>query len=60
MAITEALQGAAFVTGEAPIICLGVLDVEAKNLRFEYGARRRKCATAITSRRWTPRSCRLM
>ena len=37
-AIVAALQGAAFVTGEAPIICLGLLDADAKNLRFEYGA----------------------
>ncbi len=38
VAIVRALQGAAFVTGEPPIICLGLLDAEAKNLRFEYGA----------------------
>jgi signal transduction histidine kinase/FixJ family two-component response regulator len=37
-AIVEALQGAAFGTDEAPIICLGLLDAEGKNLRFEYGS----------------------
>lgn len=38
VAIVDALQGAAFVTGEPPIICLGLLDTEAKTLRFEYSA----------------------
>jgi signal transduction histidine kinase/DNA-binding NarL/FixJ family response regulator len=38
VAIVDALQGAAFVTGEPPIVCLGLLDADAKNLRFEYGA----------------------
>jgi signal transduction histidine kinase/FixJ family two-component response regulator len=38
VAIVEALQGAAFVTGEPPIICLGLLDAEGKNLRFQYGS----------------------
>ncbi|UMB68980.1 SpoIIE family protein phosphatase [Mycobacterium paraterrae] len=37
-AIVAALQGAEFVPGEPPTICLGLLDEEAKNLRFEYGA----------------------
>ena len=37
-AIVEALQGAALGTGEPPIVCLGLLDAEGKNVRFEYGA----------------------
>jgi CheY-like chemotaxis protein/anti-sigma regulatory factor (Ser/Thr protein kinase) len=36
-AIVEALQGAAFDGGEAPVICLGLLDSDGRNLRFEYG-----------------------
>ncbi|WP_292981130.1 SpoIIE family protein phosphatase [Mycobacterium sp.] len=36
-AIVEALQGAAFGRGTAPIICLGLLDADGNNLRFEYG-----------------------
>ncbi len=38
MSIVQALQGAEFVTGEPPIICVGLLDVDAKNVRFDYGA----------------------
>lgn len=37
-AIVAALQGATLGSAEPPIVCLGVLDAEAKNLRFEYGA----------------------
>jgi signal transduction histidine kinase/DNA-binding response OmpR family regulator len=35
-AIVEALQGARFGSNEAPIICLGLLDPEGNNLRFDY------------------------
>ena len=37
-AIVEALQGAAFGSSEGPIICLGLLDHEGKNVRFDYGS----------------------
>jgi signal transduction histidine kinase/FixJ family two-component response regulator len=37
-AIVDALQGAALGTGEPPTVCLGLLDAEGKNVRFEYGA----------------------
>ncbi|MDT5202247.1 MAG: hypothetical protein QOH34_3769 [Mycobacterium sp.] len=36
-AIAAALQGCSFGSGDAPVICLGVLDAEARNVRFEYG-----------------------
>ena len=35
-AIVEALQGARFGSSEPPIICLGLLDPEGRNLRFDY------------------------
>jgi signal transduction histidine kinase/FixJ family two-component response regulator len=38
VAIVDALQGAAYPSGDPPIICLGLLDAESKNLRFEYSA----------------------
>jgi signal transduction histidine kinase/FixJ family two-component response regulator len=37
VAIVDALQGCAFDAGDPPVICLGLLDAEGKNLRFEYG-----------------------
>jgi signal transduction histidine kinase/CheY-like chemotaxis protein len=36
-AIADALQGCSFGSGEAPAICLGVVDSDGKNIRFEYG-----------------------
>src|SRR3984885_15814680 len=33
VAIVDALQDAAYPSGDPPIICLGVLDVESKTLR---------------------------
>jgi CheY-like chemotaxis protein/anti-sigma regulatory factor (Ser/Thr protein kinase) len=36
VAIVDALQGAVYASGDPPIICLGLLDAESKNLRFEY------------------------
>ncbi|MGA9493613.1 MAG: SpoIIE family protein phosphatase [Mycobacterium sp.] len=36
-AIAAALQGCSFASGEAPVICLGVLDSDDKNIRFDYG-----------------------
>ncbi|MCV7329687.1 SpoIIE family protein phosphatase [Mycobacterium cookii] len=36
-AIATALQGCSFASGDAPVICLGVLDSDGKNIRFEYG-----------------------
>src|ERR1700722_12701685 len=38
VAIVDALQGAAYPSGNLPIICLGLLDAESKTLRFEYSA----------------------
>jgi len=38
VAIVDALQGAAYPSGDLPIICLGLLDAESKTLRFEYSA----------------------
>ncbi|HEY2199260.1 MAG TPA: SpoIIE family protein phosphatase [Mycobacterium sp.] len=38
VAIVDALQGAAYPSGESPIICLGLLDAESKTLRFQYSA----------------------
>jgi signal transduction histidine kinase/CheY-like chemotaxis protein len=37
-AITEALQVSSLGFGDVPVICLGVLDAEGKNVRFEYGS----------------------
>ncbi len=37
-AIVEALQGAAYGADDPPVICLGLLDAESKNLRFEFSA----------------------
>jgi CheY-like chemotaxis protein/anti-sigma regulatory factor (Ser/Thr protein kinase) len=37
-AIAEALQVSSLGFGDVPVICLGVLDAEGKNVRFEYGA----------------------
>ncbi len=37
-AIVAALQGAALGSGEPPIVCLGLLDADGKNMRFEYGS----------------------
>ncbi|HXO80232.1 MAG TPA: SpoIIE family protein phosphatase [Mycobacterium sp.] len=37
-AIVDALQGAAYPSGDPPIICLGLLDAESKTLRFQYSA----------------------
>jgi signal transduction histidine kinase/CheY-like chemotaxis protein len=37
VAIVDALQGAAYASGDPPVICLGLLDAESKNIRFEYG-----------------------
>jgi signal transduction histidine kinase/serine phosphatase RsbU (regulator of sigma subunit)/DNA-binding NarL/FixJ family response regulator len=36
-AIADALQDCSFDSGDAPVICLGVLDSDGKNIRFEYG-----------------------
>jgi signal transduction histidine kinase/FixJ family two-component response regulator len=36
-AIADALQGCSFGSGEAPVICLGMLDSDGKNIRFEFG-----------------------
>ena len=36
-AIAQALQGCSFVSGDVPVICLGMLDSDGKNIRFEYG-----------------------
>jgi CheY-like chemotaxis protein/anti-sigma regulatory factor (Ser/Thr protein kinase) len=38
VAIVDALQDAAYPSGDPPIICLGLLDAESKTLRFEYSA----------------------
>jgi signal transduction histidine kinase/CheY-like chemotaxis protein len=37
-AIVDALHGAAYPSGDPPVICLGLLDTDSKNLRFEYSA----------------------
>ena len=37
-AIAEALQVSSLGFGDVPVICLGVLDAEGKNVRFEYGS----------------------
>jgi signal transduction histidine kinase/DNA-binding NarL/FixJ family response regulator len=36
-AIADALQDCSFGSGDAPVICLGVLDSDGTNIRFEYG-----------------------
>ena len=36
-ALTDALQGCSFGAEDAPLICLGALDAEARIVRFEYG-----------------------
>ncbi|HZC93987.1 MAG TPA: SpoIIE family protein phosphatase [Mycobacterium sp.] len=37
-AIADALQVSSLGFDEVPVICLGVLDAEGRNVRFEYGA----------------------
>jgi GAF domain-containing protein len=36
-AIANALQSTSFGSGDAPVICVGVLDAEGASVRFEYG-----------------------